>query len=97
MQRAAMIALADSIGCADLLLVPAPEPGRSADEAKAAASIPALRDEVDRYEAELIQRALMQTGGNHRAAAKLLRIPVRTLFRKLKDQRGAEGAEGGEL
>jgi len=42
---------------------------------------PALRA----YEAELIEQALRYTGGNRTATAKLLRIPIRTLFRRLSE------------
>jgi DNA-binding NtrC family response regulator len=41
---------------------------------------PALRD----YESRMIQRALARTGGNRHAAAKLLRVPRRTLYRRLQ-------------
>jgi transcriptional regulator with PAS, ATPase and Fis domain len=43
-----------------------------------------LRDHVVKYERALIDEALRRAGGNRRAAAKLLRIPVRTLFRKMR-------------
>jgi two-component system, NtrC family, response regulator AtoC len=85
-ERAVLLAKGDSIRSEDLPgLVgreASPSPSTPADQT---ATLPALRDEVDRYEAELIQRALKQTDGNCRAAAKLLRVPVRTLFRKLKN------------
>jgi transcriptional regulator with PAS, ATPase and Fis domain len=32
----------------------------------------------------LIDEALRRAGGNRQAAAKLLRVPIRTLFRKLR-------------
>jgi DNA-binding NtrC family response regulator len=41
---------------------------------------PALRD----YETRMIQQALARTGGNRLAAAKLLRIPRRTLYRRMQ-------------
>ncbi|GAW92352.1 sigma-54 interaction domain-containing protein [Calderihabitans maritimus] len=38
----------------------------------------------DRWEKEVIQRALGQTGGNKTAAARLLRISIRSLYNKLE-------------
>ncbi|MDH5675791.1 MAG: sigma 54-interacting transcriptional regulator [Myxococcales bacterium] len=42
-----------------------------------------FKQRVLRYEKELIAEALQQTGGNRRAAARLLKIPIRTLTHKL--------------
>lgn len=47
-------------------------------------SVP-LPQAVDTYERELIERALMQSGGNISAAANLLGIPRQTLQRKIKN------------
>jgi transcriptional regulator with PAS, ATPase and Fis domain len=44
----------------------------------------ALREQLRRYERLLIAEALRRAGGNREIAAKLLRIPRRTLFRKLR-------------
>jgi transcriptional regulator with PAS, ATPase and Fis domain len=44
----------------------------------------ALHEEVQRYEAELIRKALHRTGGNQRRAAKLLGVKVTTLNCKIK-------------
>jgi two-component system response regulator AtoC len=52
-----------------------------------------LRDHVVKYERALIDEALRRAGGNRRAAAKLLRIPVRTLFRKMRGPGGTEEPE----
>ena len=41
-------------------------------------------DEVERYEIELIRRALDQSGGNQSKAAKLLHLKSTTLNAKLK-------------
>jgi DNA-binding NtrC family response regulator len=55
--------------------VPAPDPaGGTAD----------MRTELQRHEAELIVRALEQTGGNRQEAARLLGLPLRTLANKIK-------------
>jgi transcriptional regulator with PAS, ATPase and Fis domain len=43
-----------------------------------------LKPLIRSYEARVISTALRRTGGSRHAAAKLLRIPLRTLFRKLK-------------
>jgi DNA-binding NtrC family response regulator len=43
-----------------------------------------LKRQVARYERALIEAALRRAGGNRQAAAKLLRVPLRTLFRKLR-------------
>jgi hypothetical protein len=42
-----------------------------------------LREQVARYEAGLVEEALKQTGGNVRAAAKILEISERNLHYKL--------------
>lgn len=43
-----------------------------------------LADEVERFEAELITSALIETGGRQRPAARLLGMNITTLNRKLK-------------
>jgi transcriptional regulator with PAS, ATPase and Fis domain len=43
-----------------------------------------LHEEVQRYETELIRKALHRTGGNQRRAAKLLGVKVTTLNCKIK-------------
>ncbi|HEX4351882.1 MAG TPA: sigma 54-interacting transcriptional regulator, partial [Polyangiales bacterium] len=43
-----------------------------------------LRQQLRRYERMLIDEALRRSGGNRQAAAKLLRVPLRTLFRKMR-------------
>ena len=53
-----------------------------------------LRTALQAHEESLIRGALRQSGGNRAAAAKLLRVPLRTLFRRLhdfgiKDEQGA--------
>jgi two-component system response regulator AtoC len=63
------------------------------ESAPAAAALPApsssrewidLRESLKLHEAELIREALRRTAGNQRRAARLLRLPLRTLERKLK-------------
>lgn len=43
-----------------------------------------LYQEVQKYEVELIRCALMQTKGNQRRAAKLLKVKISTLNNKIK-------------
>jgi len=50
----------------------------------------ALKPQLRRYERALIDEALRRTAGNRQMAAKLLRIPLRTLFRKLRTSSGPE-------
>ena len=42
-----------------------------------------LEDALARYEGQYLYRVLEWTGGNKAAAARLLNIPRRTLYRKL--------------
>jgi DNA-binding NtrC family response regulator len=44
----------------------------------------ALRQQLRRYERALIEEALRRSAGNRQVAAKLLRIPVRTVFRRMR-------------
>jgi transcriptional regulator with PAS, ATPase and Fis domain len=54
----------------------------------------ALREQLVKFERALIEEALRRTGGNRRAAARLLRIPVRTLFRKVRTAIEPNDGEG---
>lgn len=47
-------------------------------------SIPSLNEAVEKYEKELIMRAIEQVGGNHAKAARLLKLPKQTLHNKVK-------------
>lgn len=53
----------------------------------------ALREQLVKFERALIEEALRRTGGNRRAASRLLRIPVRTLFRKVRTASGSNEVE----
>ncbi|HEY6558991.1 MAG TPA: sigma 54-interacting transcriptional regulator [Polyangiaceae bacterium] len=44
----------------------------------------ALRQQLRRFERALIEEALRRAAGNRQVAAKLLRIPVRTVFRRMR-------------
>lgn len=46
---------------------------------------PGLSDQLLAYEAQLVAVALRRAGGNRAAAAKILRVPLRTLYRRLKE------------
>jgi two-component system response regulator AtoC len=46
-----------------------------------------FKRQMDAYEARLIAEAVEKTAGNQRAAARLLRIPYRTMMRKVKKYR----------
>jgi len=46
--------------------------------------IPPLNEAVDKYEKELIIKAIEQVDGNHAKAARLLKIPKQTLYNKVK-------------
>jgi DNA-binding NtrC family response regulator len=84
-ERAALLAAGDTIGAGDL-------PDHvGADATRPAPELPtppivelALKQQLRRYERMLIDEALRRAAGNRQAAAKLLRIPLRTLFRKLR-------------
>jgi DNA-binding NtrC family response regulator len=43
-----------------------------------------LRQQLRRYERTLIEEALQRAGGKRPVAAKLLRVPLRTLFRRIR-------------
>jgi DNA-binding NtrC family response regulator len=83
-ERAALLAPGRVIGEADLPdyvrapLAPPPE------VASAFGAELGLKQHMKRHERMLIDEALRRAGGNRQAAAKLLRVPIRTLFRKLR-------------
>jgi DNA-binding NtrC family response regulator len=43
-----------------------------------------LRQQLRRYERALIEEALRRAAGNRQVAAKLLRVPMRTVFRRMR-------------
>ncbi len=55
-----------------------------------------LRDHLRRYEAELILRALQETGGDRRAAAHKLGIGLSSLYRKLEEMDAAGSRQSAE-
>jgi DNA-binding NtrC family response regulator len=84
-ERAALLASGDTIAAADLPDHVGSDVTRPAPELPAPTIVElALKQQLRRYERTLIDEALRRAGGNREAAAKLLRIPLRTLFRKLR-------------
>jgi DNA-binding NtrC family response regulator len=55
----------------------------------------ALKPHLRRYERALIDEALRRTAGNRQLAAKLLRIPLRTLFRKMRTSADSGSEKSG--
>jgi DNA-binding NtrC family response regulator len=82
-ERAALLASGDTIAVGDLPDHVAADVTRPALPAAPIVEL-ALKQQLRRYERMLIDEALRRAAGNRQAAAKLLRIPLRTLFRKLR-------------
>jgi two-component system response regulator AtoC len=96
-ERAALLATGERIGVADLPVsiagrAPPPFDVPAADPTKADL---ALRQQLRSYERTLIAEALRRAGGNRQVAAKLLRIPLRTLFRKMRASEIVESDDRG--
>jgi DNA-binding NtrC family response regulator len=94
-ERAALLCSGEAIKTGDLpdyVFARAPSP-KETPELVTGLSDLSLRDQVGKFERALIDEALRRTGGNRRAAARLLRIPVRTLFRKVRVASGAQESE----
>jgi DNA-binding NtrC family response regulator len=85
-ERAALLATHETIGVADLpdYVVADAKPLAGAIATGPPILDLALRQHLRRYERALIEEALRRAGGNRQAAAALLRIPLRTLFRKVR-------------
>ncbi|HKU43406.1 MAG TPA: sigma-54 dependent transcriptional regulator [Polyangiales bacterium] len=64
-----------------------PELAPDDDDGEAAESDLDLRESLRRHEVAIIREALRRTSGNQRRAAALLRVPLRTLERKLRMMR----------
>jgi DNA-binding NtrC family response regulator len=90
-ERAVIIARGDRLGREDLreeLLTPQRRPGQAGGQ-KVAAQVDlsegiSFYDEVNRFQIELIRRALQITGGHQSRAAKLLRMNTTTLNSKIR-------------
>jgi DNA-binding NtrC family response regulator len=87
-ERAVVISVGDRVGVADLpdaLRRPVASSRRGDSEPSIdEASDSDFRDRVRAYETQLILDALERSQGNQTAAAKLLRMPLRTLVHKMK-------------
>jgi two-component system response regulator AtoC len=92
-ERAALVASGPSVLVDDLpvyVLEPLPMPSPHPDVQPAPSPTGdvvgegGLKLSLRDYETLLIQDALRRAGGNRRAAAKLLRMPLRTFFRRLR-------------
>jgi DNA-binding NtrC family response regulator len=85
-ERAVVVCTGDRVTVADLpesLRAPVPH----AEDAKLSLELHPntdFRDRVKAYETQLILDALARTGGNQTQAAKILRMPLRTLVHKMK-------------
>jgi DNA-binding NtrC family response regulator len=86
-ERAALLAASASITLDDLpehVSVSRPRVDTAGPQAVSWGADLGLKQHVKRYERLLLDEALRRAGGNRQGAAKLLRIPLRTLFRKLR-------------
>ena len=87
--RASILAESGRITVADL--TPAvTRAGRNGASAEAAAG--GLREQLRRVEAEIVQRAIDEAGGDRRVAAQRLGIGLSSLYRKLEEHERADGA-----
>jgi DNA-binding NtrC family response regulator len=77
-ERAALIAPGRVLRAQDL-----PAHVGRARESKPTA-VPGLKSSMREYEARMISEALEQNGGNRQAAARTLRVPMRTLYRRMQ-------------
>jgi two-component system response regulator AtoC len=92
-ERAALLAARREIRISDL---PEYVLGGSAPESPPAFETLAdlrLRERIRKFERSLIEEAMRRSGGNRGIAAKLLGIPVRTLFRRMRASDGVLEAE----
>ena len=88
MERAVLVASGETISAEDLGerlgRISAPPPVGGALEGGAVDPDADFKDRVRQYETELILDALKKAGGNQTQAAKLLRMPLRTLVHKMR-------------
>jgi DNA-binding NtrC family response regulator len=85
-ERAALLATDRLIGVSDLpeYVVHGAAPSEDVQQPVNFGAELGLKRQLKHYERMLIDEALRRAGGNRQAAAKLLRVPLRTLFRKLR-------------
>jgi DNA-binding NtrC family response regulator len=91
-ERTALLCSQELIKAADLpdYVFTAPK-GKKEQPALSELADLALREHLLKYERALIDEAMRRAAGNRGVAAKLLRIPVRTLFRRMRMSNGGEG------
>jgi DNA-binding NtrC family response regulator len=102
-ERAALLGGDGAISSAqlpDYVTLTLPGPGGEQSPKKHSIEL-ALREQLQRYERSLIEDALRRAAGNRQVAAKLLRIPLRTLFRRIQacgvaDDADREKTTGGD-
>jgi two-component system, NtrC family, response regulator AtoC len=82
-QRAALLCKGGVIGEEDLPAVLAASASNSASAGQPIAATD-LRRRLREFESQALRDALERTGGNRSAAARLLRLPTASLFRRLK-------------
>ncbi|MFK7988951.1 MAG: sigma 54-interacting transcriptional regulator [Sandaracinaceae bacterium] len=86
-ERAVVVCLGETIGLDDLpealRVVPEPEAEPGLAPLPSLGPDVAFKERVKAYEKQLILDALVRTNGNQTQAAKLLRMPLRTLVHKL--------------
>lgn len=94
-ERAVLLCTSDSIGVSDLPDYVFEVAAQKSETRPPVSALPdlGLREQMLKYERALIEEALRRAAGNRRAAAKLLRIPVRTFFRKMRAPGGTEEPE----
>jgi two-component system, NtrC family, response regulator AtoC len=96
-ERAALLSRAEKINVGDLpdyVFSAGQQPAPIRDFFESLSDL-TLREQLARFEAALVSEALRRAGGNRVAAAKLLRIPVRTLFRKIRVASESDKEEDG--
>ncbi len=66
---------------------PTPPPPSSGPASASTGAATPFKSQMDAHEARIIAEAVRKTAGNQKAAARLLRIPYRTMMRKVKKYR----------
>jgi DNA-binding NtrC family response regulator len=84
LERAALLAKAETIEARDLPSFIFASPSLPARPVAPVTIDLGLRQELQRYERSLIEGALQRAAGNREVAAKLLRVPIRTLYRRMR-------------
>jgi DNA-binding NtrC family response regulator len=98
-ERGALLAASEVIGVADLPDYVTADVAALAVVAAAERPVGelSLKHQLRCYERALIEEALRRAGGNRQAAAKFLRIPLRTLFRRIRACTAPGAVDGANL